>query len=522
MMKDDYLIGLDFGTDSVRALLVSADGKELASSVCLYPRWSKGKYCDPKRSQFRQHPMDYLESMESVLKSVISKCDPSRIRGIGVDTTASTPCAVNENGIPLSLLPEFAEDPNAMFLLWKDHSAIPEAERINSAAQNWPTNYTAFSGGTYSCEWFWSKILHVLESSPSVRNHAFRFVEHCDWITSLLSGSQLRPGRCTAGHKAMWHKSWGGFPPSAFFKSVSPLLPPIRNRLPDETFTADIPVGSLSQEWAKRLGLSPNVIISGGVIDCHAGAIGAGIQPKQMVKIMGTSTCDIIVAPQQIPCISGICGQVDGSVLPGFSGLEAGQAAFGDIYAWFQRLLSYGGQSINLATLEQDAANLDASSVFAIDWHNGRRTPNANPQLQGALFGLTLGTDAPSIYRALAESTVFGSKAIFEHLKSQQVEIKEVKALGGIAKKSPFIMQMCADVLNVPISVVKSEQACALGSAILAAAAAKCHPDITSAIQAMHSDVDKTYLPQTNYDQRFSAYQRRAKSVEAIWKAEKP
>ena len=388
-MKDDLLIGLDFGSDSVRALLISADGREIASSVAPYPRWGEGCYSDAAAYQFRQHPLDYIECMEKVIKEVLKQGDPSRVRGIGVDTTSSTLCAVDKKGVPLSLYEEFSNDPDAMFILWKDHTAIAEAERINEIAWNSKCNYTLYSGGNYSCEWFWSKVLHILKVNPQVREKAWSFVEHCDWITALLAGSPVKHSRCAAGHKALWHASWGGLPPKEFFTTVDPLLTALPERMGNETFTADTPVGRISQEWAAKLGLPENVVIAVGAVDCHVGAVGAGIVPGEMVKVLGTSTCDIIVMPSIERCIPGICGQVDGSVLPGFTGLEAGQSAFGDIYAWFRRFLEWSGSKVSLSDLEKEAAALPDSQVLALDWMNGRRTPDSDPLLTGAISGLT-------------------------------------------------------------------------------------------------------------------------------------
>ena len=394
-----------------------------------------------------------------------------------------------------------------MFLLWKDHTALEEAARINETAKNGKgPDYTAYEGGAYSCEWFWSKILYVLKRDRAIRENAHHFLEHCDWIPALLTGVGNRAGRCAAGHKAMWHESWGGLPPEEFFVSVDPLLRGMRGRLYSETYTADIPVGTLTPEWAERLGLSTEVVVAGGAIDCHAGALGAGIEANQMVKVMGTSTCDLIVAPHVNKCIRGICGQVDGSILPGLIGMEAGQAAFGDIYSWFRRLLSYGGNEVSLEQLERDAALLEDSSLTALDWMNGRRTPDADPLLQGAILGIGLGATAPMIYRALVESTAFGARAILERFLEEGLAIQEIKAIGGIARKSPFVMQFCADVLGRTISVVKSEQACALGSAMYAAAASGVYPDLASAVSAMNSGFDAVYLPRKNYDERYRRY----------------
>lgn len=513
-MKNELLIGLDFGSDSVRALLIDSQGREIADSVACYPRWSEGKYSDAAEYRFRHHPLDYLECMEKVIKEVLKHGDPALVRGIGIDTTSSTPCAVDEQGVPLSLYEEFKDDPDAMFVLWKDHTAIAEADRINEVAWNGSCNYTLYSGGNYSCEWFWSKVLHVLKVNPAVREKVWTFVDLCDWVSATLAGSSVKNSRCSAGHKALWHASWGGLPPVEFFRAVDPLLEVFPGRMGNETFTADTPVGRISPAWAQKLGLPESCVIAAGAIDCHVGAVGAGIAPGEMVKVLGTSTCDIIVMPSIERCIPGICGQVDGSVLPGFTGLEAGQSAFGDIYAWFRRFLEWSGSKVSLADLEKEAAALPDSKVLALDWMNGRRTPDSNPLLTGALFGLTLGTTPPMVYRALVESTVFGTRAIFERFKEQDLEIKSVKATGGIAKKSPFVMQFCADALNMPISIVNSDQTCALGAAMFGAVASGVHPDICTAQRAMESGCGKVYMPQRNCDERYALYRQYGKCVE--------
>ncbi len=517
-MENSTFIGLDFGSDSVRALLVDENGHTLATATKEYERWKSGAYCDATHCQFRHHPLDYLESMESVLKSVVSSLDkPERVRGIGIDTTGSTPCAVDGNNVPLSLQEEFRDNPNAMFVLWKDHTALQESEEITRAAKNSPVDYTMYEGGTYSAEWIWSKILHLLRTDAAIRQNAFSFVELCDWIPSVLAEVPVRTGRCAAGHKAMWHESWGGLPPESFFEHIDPLLLPIRRHLSMDSFTADLPVGTLCREWAQRLGLSEKVIISGGALDCHVGAVGAGIQPNQMVKVIGTSTCDVIVAPSMSRCVRGICGQVNGSVLPGMIGLEAGQSAFGDVYAWFLRFLSYGGR-VDFASLEREAMQLPDSQLMALDWMNGRRTPDANEKLTGALFGLNLGTTAPMVYRALIESTAFGSRAILERLLAEGIPIDSIIAMGGIARKSPFCMQFLADVLSRPVAVSSSNQSCALGAAMLAATASGCYLSLQEASKAMNQGTDIVYNPSKNYDDRFAKYKEYGKAVETIGK----
>lgn len=518
-------LGLDFGTDSVRVLAVSESGEKEAFSERSYSRWTDRLYCDAANLCFRQHPLDYLESMEQAVLDVLRDCDADRVAGIGVDTTGSTPCALDGQGRPLALHPAFSEDPDAMFLLWKDHSSVREAAEITSHAKTWGgVDYTAYSGGVYSPEWFWSKILHALRGNSSVRGAAVSWGEHCDWMVAELAGTPvIRPGRCAAGHKAMWHASWGGLPSEEFLAGVDPLLKGLRGRLYSETFTADLPVGRLSGKWMERFHLKQQApVVAGGVIDCHAGAVGAGVKAFQLLKVLGTSTCDIVVVPHLDHCVRGICGQVDGSVLPGMTALEAGQSAFGDIYAWFRNFLSYGGGDVSIARLSAEAERIapGASPCLALDWMNGRRTPDLNPELKGALFGLTLATEPPAVFRALAESTVYGARKIAERLTEEGVPVHEIVALGGIARKSPFVMQLCADVMNRDIQIVREDQACALGAAVLAAASSGSFPSVESAMDAMSSDVETVYHPDPErvalYERLYRKYLACAGAVERL------
>ena len=513
---EKYLIGLDFGSDSVRAVLVSSSGAMVATAVHPYARWKEGCYSDPSISMFRQHPLDYLEGVEDTVRSVLAESGiaPALVAGIGVDCTGSTPCAVDKNGTPLALLPAFAEDPDAMFLLWKDHTSLAEADRINEVCKrgDFP-DYTKYSGGRCSPEWFWSKLLHVLRVNPKVRSAIHSFAEHCDWITAELTGSPVKPSRCAAGHKALWHGEWGGLPPEEFFAAVDPLLVPVRKNLYTETYTADTPVGKLSAKWAEKLGLTTETVVAVGAIDCHVGAVGAGIKPGNMVKVVGTSTCDILVAPGVDHCIPGICGQVEGSVLPGLTGLEAGQCAFGDIYAWFTRFLSYAGK-VSLPDLEREAAALPDSPVMALDWMNGRRTPDANELLTGSIYGLNLGTTPPMVFRALVESTAFGARAIIDRYEREGLHVESVTAVGGIARKSSFVMQFLADAMNMPIRVAASDQAVALGAAMFGAAASGVHKDIFAAMDAMKPGFDAEYLPRRDCTERYQKYLRLAAASE--------
>ncbi len=515
-----YVIGLDYGTDSVRALIVNAaNGTEIATHVFYYPRWKKGLFCDPAKSQYRQHPLDYLEGLDVSIKQALKKAGKEvakNVVGISVDTTGSTPVAVDKQGTPLSILPAFSENPNGMFLLWKDHTANQEAEEINTLAHSSDVDFTKFVGGIYSSEWFWAKILHTLRVDASIRDTAFSWVEHCDWISAVLTGNtdplSMRRSRCAAGHKALWHQDFEGLPSEAFLTKLDPLLKGLRARLYKNTYTSDLPMGKISKAYAKKLGLSENVVIGVGAFDAHKGAVGACIEPYAFVRVMGTSTCDMLVAPNDAVghlLIKGICGQVDGSILPNMLGMEAGQSAFGDVYAWFQNLLTFPlkeflseKKALKIATqiipkLAEKAAKIPVTEndIIALDWFNGRRTPDANHTVKSAISGLDLSSDAPRIFKALVEATAFGSKAIVERFITEGVPIKQVIAIGGVARKSPFVMQTLADVLQKPIKVVTSEQACALGSAMCAAVASGIYPTLEAAQKAMSSGFDKTYQP---------------------------
>jgi L-ribulokinase len=522
-----YVLGIDFGTDSVRTLVVDAsDGKELASDVFFYPRWASGKYCQPARNQFRQHPLDYIEGLEMTVKNAVRKSgvDVNLIKGIGIDTTGSTPVAVDNTGTPLSLNEKFRDNPNAMFILWKDHTAVWESDEINRIARSWGgVDYTKYEGGVYSSEWFWAKILHVIREDQNISDFAFSWVEHCDWIPALLTGNTdpltLKRSRSAAGHKAMWHEEWGGLPDEKFLRLLDPGLRGIKEKLYRDTYTSDIPAGNLSPEWANRLGLHTDISVAVGTFDAHSGALGGEVEEYTLSKVMGTSTCDMLVAPMEKfgnRLVSGICGQVDGSIIPGMIGLEAGQSAFGDIYAWFKELLMWPVENAlhgmdpkiigtirddldkNLIRRLSEAAEKippDESGIIALDWMNGRRTPYANQSLKGVISGINLGSDAPRIFRALVEATCYGSKNIIDRFLEEGIEIKNVMALGGVAKKSSFVMQVMADVLNMPIKVARSEQTPALGSAMLGAAAAGLYPTVEKAQKAMGSGYDMEYFP---------------------------
>lgn len=529
----NYLLGIDFGSDSVRCLVVdAADGAEVATAVKYYPRWKEGLYCNPAENRYRHHPLDYIESLEGAVREALANAGAevaASVRGMAFDTTASTPALVNREGTPLALLPEFAENPDAMFVLWKDHAAIDEADAINDLIAKWHTDYNKFGGGTYSCEWVWAKVLHCLKSSPELAGVAHSWCELCDWLVAMLTGNtspeEIMRSRCAAGHKAMWHQAWGGLPEREFFEAIDPLLADMRDHLYDQTYACGVRAGGLSSEWAARFGLPEGVAVGVGSVDCHIGAVGAGVGEGTLVKVVGTSTCDITVAkPETVGdnVIRGICGQVDGSVLPGYIGIEAGQSAFGDIYAWFKRVMEWPLRHIADAdpslfdkiipalTVEAEALPLTENDPVAVDWFNGRRTPDADPRTTGAIAGLTLATTAPQLFKALVEGTAFGSRAITERLIEEGVRIERIYAVGGISKKSRFVMQTLCDVLKMPIKVVRSEQACALGAAMCAAVAAGVYSSIEEAQQAMLSGFSNEYLPDAErgaiYDKLYERY----------------
>lgn len=524
------VLGLDFGSDSVRALVVrAADGCEIASSVAEYPRWAEGRFCVPERQQFRQHPADYLEAMVSAVRGALDQCRATspRIAGIGVDTTGSSPLPVAADGTALALKDGFSSDPDAMCILWKDHTSVSEAEEINAlCARGEHENYIKYVGGIYSSEWYWAKILRVGRVNPTVFHAAANWVELCDYIPALLTGvddaSKIVRSRCAAGHKALWHPDWGGLPDRDWFTALDPCLGNLAMPLFTETRTSDQKAGHLSPEWAGRFGVDAGIPVAVGAFDCHMGAVGAGIEPYTLVRVMGTSTCDILIAPPEDVAdtlVQGICGQVPGSVLPGYIGFEAGQSSFGDAFAWFERILMWGRNGASrkgslLPALEAEAGRLPPGALGerALDWLNGRRTPDANQKVRAMMAGLHLGSTAPSLYRALIEAAAFGTRAIVERFEEEGIPVRSIAGIGGIARKSHLISQVCADVLNREIDVVESEQACARGAAIFAAAASGLYADIGSAKTAMLSPVEKTFKPDPKahdaYEAIYADYRR--------------
>jgi L-ribulokinase len=514
-----YAIGLDFGTNSCRSLLVNVStGKELASHVFSYPSGDAGVIIDLSEPNLaRQNPEDYLLGIEAVIKGAIGagkeadpEFDPGDVIGIGVDTTGSSPMPVDEFGQPLCFQDKFKNNPAAMVWLWKDHTGYKEAAQITELAAAMRPQYLAKIGGTYSSEWWWSKILRCKNTAKDVFAAAYSWVEICDWIPAVLTGDliprNLKRSICAAGHKAMFNQSWQGLPDKEFLDNLSVGLGDLRDRLFDTTYTADQRAGELSAEWAQRLGLSPSTAIAVGAFDAHMGAVGAGIRPGTLVKIIGTSTCDIMIHPnsEDLQDIPGVCGIVDGSVMGGCYGIEAGQSGVGDVFLWFVNNLvpeKYGRTpSERFASLERASAELKPgeSGLLALDWNNGNRTILVDVRLTGLLIGQTLHTQPHEIYRALLEATGFGALAIIDRIQEYGVAVKEVVNCGGLAARNSLLMQIYADITGRPMKISRSEQAPALGAAVFAAVAAGADAggyDSVEAAQSAMTGTGREYRP---------------------------
>lgn len=512
-----YAIGLDYGTNSVRCLIVNTEnGSELGTCVYEYETGQAGIMLDPSdHNVARQNPADYLKGIEVTITGAMAQAkasdpsfDPSKVIGIGVDTTGSTPLPVDADGIPLAQKAEFKDNLNAYVWLWKDHTGHAEAAEITKLAAKDHPEYLAKCGGTYSSEWFFSKILHCLRVDPNVFDAAYTWVEHADWITGVLTGTDhpdtIKRCRCAAGHKAMFNDEWGGYPAKDFLAKLAPKLGSLRDTLSDKTYGIDQKAGDLTEQWAAKLGLKAGIPVAMGAFDAHLGGVGSGIAPGTLVKIIGTSTCDMVVAPsdEKLPDIPGICGIVDGSILPGCYGLEAGQSAVGDIFNWFVNYIQPGGREKgDHVALTEKASQLKPgqSGLLALDWNNGNRTILVDQRLTGLLLGQTLHTKPEEIYRTLIEATAFGALTIINRFEEYGVKIDQVVNCGGIAEKNPMVMQIYADVTGREMKVSRSAQTCALGSAVAAAVVAGSanggYNDFASAQAAMTGVKDVVYKP---------------------------
>ncbi|MHC4562710.1 MAG: ribulokinase [Planctomycetota bacterium] len=510
-----YTLGLDFGTNSVRAVIVNvANGREIASVVQPYAHGAEGVILSRDPNLARQHPADYVKGVEVVVPRAISAARrkvkafrPQHVIGIGVDTTGSTPMPVDRQGRPLAFDKRFARDPAAMAWLWKDHTSVAEAEEITALAAKRRPHYLAKCGGVYSSEWFFSKILHCRRTAPKVFDAATTWVEIADWIPAMLTGTEspesLTVGVCAAGHKAMYNDSWGGYPDRKFLGALDAKLSELRTKLAAKAHTIDKAVGGLTEAWARKTGLPAGIPVAVGAFDAHLGAVGSGIAPGTLVKIIGTSTCDMMVSPMGKPLadIPGLCGIVPGSILPGQFGLEAGQSAVGDIFNWFVNVIRPGGKAGSHEALTKAAAKLTPgeSGLLALDWNNGNRTVLVDQRLTGLLLGQTLHSTPAEVYRALIEATAFGALTIINRFEEYGVRVRQVVNCGGIAEKNPLVMQIYADVTGRPMKVSRSSQTCALGSAIAGAVVAGRkaggYATVPAAQKAMTALKAKVYKP---------------------------
>ena len=533
MSANKYAIGLDYGTNSVRSLIVNvANGREVASAVWNYEHGTQGVILSRDPNLARQHPADYVAGAEITIKKALGLASRAvrgfradQVIGIGVDTTGSTPIPVDRNGRPLAFDRRFAKNPAAMAWLWKDHTGIAEAGEITDLARRIRPQYLAKCGGTYSSEWFFSKILHCLRTSPEVFDAAWLWVECADWVPAMLTGTEapdkLTVGVCAAGHKGMYNNAWGGYPDVEFLSQLDPKLGELRPRLSSRARSIDQAAGRLTGEWAKRTGLPAGLPVAVGAFDAHLGGVGSGIEPGKLVKIIGTSACDMMVVPlgEKLADIPGLCGIVPGSILPGYYGLEAGQSAVGDIFNWFVNYIQPLGRKVGThEALSAAAARLapGESGLLALDWNNGNRTVLVDQRLTGLLLGQTLYTTPAEIYRALVEATAFGALTIIRRFEEYGLKVDQIINCGGIAEKNPLVMQIYADVTGRPIRISRSAQTCALGAAIagavVAGKAAGGHPDYATAQKAMTGLKPREFKPNpaahAAYKELYSLYRK--------------
>ena len=522
-----YTLGIDFGTNSVRALVVRCtDGAELGSCTVNYPSGAQGILLDPRDHHLaRQHPGDYLFGLEKSVRGALIAAkkkrgfDAGKVIGLGVDTTGSSPIPVDARNRPLALDPKWRKNLHAQCWLWKDHTSHREAARITELAAQHRPQFIAKCGNTYSSEWFWAKIWHCRTVAPEVFQAAHSWVELCDWVPSILAGitdpALVKRGICAAGHKALYADEWGGLPDKEFLALLDPGLAGLRDRLYAKAWDATEPAGSLGPEWAKKLGLTAGIPIAIGEFDVHYGAIACGVAEGTLVKVIGTSTCDcgVVSAGRTVADIPGICGIVKGAILPGFYGIEAGQSAVGDIFKWWVEVVCEGDEARH-ARFTREAAKQKpgASGLLALDWQNGNRTILVDPLLTGLIAGCTLHTTQAEIYRALIEATAFGARAIIERIKEYGVRVDRIVCAGGIAEKNRLLMQIYADVTGCTMHVCGSSQACALGSAVSAAVLAGAHPDFPTAQRKMTSLKKVAYKPeraaQKTYDRLYALYRQ--------------
>ena len=534
MVKKTHGIGIDFGTDSVRVALFSYEsGTMLHSTSCRYPRWKEGLYCDASTAQFRQHPADYKEALLHALGDVLGTLSQNQRNGIGsigVGATGSTVSPVNKDGVPLALLEEFSNDPHAMFYLWKDHSATVEAQRFTSLCKMWEVDYTKYQGA-YSEEWFWAKIAFAGKKSPNIRMASTDWIELSDWIPLLLTGQMgiTYRNQCASAHKALYNTQFGGLPSREFLLEFDEYASQIHDAYIQTPSSSCTFVGLLDSQLATLLQLPPDVIIGGSSLDAHAGAVGANIDKGKLISVLGTSAVHMTVLPyNQIDIsteLTAWCGLGQDSIIPGYWGVESGQAAFGDVLSWFANMLSPFCENPELILPRLDTMLADqekSSEVTALEWFNGRRYPIATHTIQGALLGLNLSTDATSVYGALVDGILFGLKRILDGMKTQGLHFELMIATGGIARKSPVLIQRLSTILNLPVLVLKEQETCALGAAIYGAVASQEFSSLQEAQKAMAATEGILYHPilceKEYFEKMFARYINFTQAIEPTYK----
>lgn len=534
--RSSLVAGIDYGSDSVRVTVLEATSGETVVRVSrLYPRWAAGAYCDPRSHRFRQHPLDHLETLEACFGEIADLLGDGAVSALAVDATGSTPAPVDRRGVPLALLEEFATEPDAMFWLWKDRTSAAEARVVDAALSAAEPDHTQFQG-TYSSEWWWAKILRAATTNERVRAHAHSWVEHADWVPNLLVGvddvERFSRNACAAGHKVLYSERLGGMVPAPVLAALHPHLAAVGATFRTPPVPAGTRLGTLCPEWARRLRLSTDTVVGAGSLDAHAGGVGAGIDPRTLVKVMGTSTVDLFLTDHDAVAgadLRRLCGLAEDSIVPGHLGGETGQAAFGDLFAWYARMLAWplrhvlapqlrevlSEQEVDdvlarsgaalLAALEAEVVRREPGDVLALDWVNGRRYPDADEEASAALMGLRIGHDAVDVYRALVEAAVLGSKAIYDGLAAQGLRFDRVVLVGGIARKSPFICQSIADALDTEVRVQQEEEVCAAGAAMYAATAAGYFDDLPAAQERLRGELGARYTPVPAQVARFRA-----------------
>jgi L-ribulokinase len=489
MTQDKFVVGIDFGTESGRAVVVRVrDGAEAGAAIVAYPdgvlddRLPGGRPLEPEWAL--QNPRDYLVVLEKAIPKALKSAGVTgeSVIGLGTDFTASSPLPVKRDGTPLCFLPKLRSNPHAWVKLWKHHAAQPEADRINEVGRERDEEFIRIYGGKYSSEWFFSKLLQILNEAPPIYDEMDRFVEAADWIVWELTGQEKR-NTCTAGYKAMWVKG-KGFPSPDFFRALHPALENvIGTKVPREYYPLGTRAGGLTAEWAQKTGLKEGTTVSIGNVDAHVSAPACTVtEPGSMVMIMGTSICHILLGSER-RMVQGMCGLAEDGVVPGLWGYEAGQSSVGDLFAWFFENCMHESvqhdarrNKVHFTTLlEKRAAWLQPgeSGLLALDWWNGNRSVLVDADLTGVLLGLRLATRPEEIYRTLIEATAFGTRQIIEAFESSGVEVRNLVACGGLPEKNQLLMQIYADVTGFEIKLAQQLLTCpALGSAMHAAVAA--------------------------------------------------